>query len=143
MKRITSLVVKSLVTILIGSGALAANLRAQTDLAMTARIPFTFTVGTESIPAGTYRFSLESSPFLLSIVDVKTGDKKLFPVRPDQQRESESHGRLIFRESDGGSVLNQVHFLGTRMFPEVIQGRDRGRMEAKKSSAGTITVAQR
>lgn len=144
MKRITSLVVKSLVTILIGSGTLAGYLQAQTDVAMTASIPFAFTVGTQRIPPGTYRFSLVSSPFVLSVVDVKTGHKEIFSVRPEQQRAFESHERLIFRESEGCSSLNEVHFLGTRMFTEVIQRHGVGRSEAKSSSTCTsVAVARR
>lgn len=54
MKRNTSFVVQSLVVILIGSGILAGSLQAQVDLSMTASIPFSFTVGAQPIPPGTY-----------------------------------------------------------------------------------------
>ncbi len=143
MKRITSFVVKSLVTILIGSGPLAGNLQAQIDRSMTASIPFPFTVGTHTIPPGTYRFSLASSQFLLSVLDVKTGHEEIFPVRPVEQSASESHGRLIFRNSEGYSALSQIYFSGTGTFSEVNQRQSVARSEAKRFSTGnSISVAQ-
>jgi len=85
VKRIMSLIVKSLVTFLLGCGSLAKPLQAQTDLAMTASIPFAFTAGTQIIPPGTCQFSFVSSRFLLRMADVEMGHKKLFPVHPEQQ----------------------------------------------------------
>lgn len=144
MKRTTSLIVKSLVILLIGSGTLADNLQAQTDLAMTVSIPFQFTVGTQNIGPGTYQFSLVSGAFLLSVVNLKDGHRQFFPVRPEQQRAFESHGRLIFSNSDGCSVLSEIYIPGTDSFSEVSQRHCVGRFEAKKSSTGnSISVAQR
>jgi hypothetical protein len=73
MTRFTSLAAKSLVTFLIAGGTLATNLQAQSDVAITARVPFPFTVGKHSIEPGTYQFSLLTSQFLLSVVNVKPG----------------------------------------------------------------------
>jgi hypothetical protein len=144
MTKFTSLVVTSLVTLLIDSTTLATNLQAQNDDAITIRVPFSFTVGTQSIAPGTYRFSLVSSQFLLSVVNIKTGDMNLFVVRPEQQRAVDQHARLVFRNTEGSSVLNEVHFSGTSRFSEVVQLHGDGRIEAKKSRAeGSITVAQR
>jgi hypothetical protein len=144
MTKFTSLVVTSLVTLLIGSATLATNLQAQSDDAITVRVPFSFTVGMQSIAPGTYQFSLLSSQFLLSVVNVKTGDMEMFDVRPEQQRAVDQHGRLVFRNTEGCSVLNQVHFPGTSQFSEVVQRHGAGRIEAKRSSSdSSITVAQR
>jgi hypothetical protein len=144
MTRFTSLIVKSLVTLLIGSAMLATNLQAQSDDAITVRVPFSFTVGTQSIAPGTYQFSLLSSQFLLSVVNVKTGDGKMFSVHPEQERVVDQHGLLVFRNTEGSSVLNEIHFPGTKMFSEVIQRRGAGRIEAKGSSNGSsISIAQR
>ena len=143
MTRFTSLVAKSLITLLIGSGTFAANLHAQSD-AMIVSVPFPFIMGTQFVPPGTYRFTLVSSSFLLSVRDVKTGHEQLFPVRPVQQRALEQHGRLLFHNSEGCSVLNEVHFPGTVIFSEMIQRRAAGRIEAKGSSAdSSMSVAQR
>lgn len=144
MKRITSLVVQSLVALLIATGTLAGNLQAQTDLSMTVSVPFQFTVGTQSIAPGTYRFSLISSSFGLSVRNVKTGQERVFPLRPGQQRAFESQGRLIFRNSDGCSVLSEIYFPGTDRLSEVSQRHCAGGIEARKPPTGTsIFVAQR
>jgi hypothetical protein len=142
MKRVTSLIAKSLVT-LIGSGALAINLQAQIDT-ITVSIPFPFTMGTQSIAAGTYRFGLVSSPFLLSVLNVKTGHEEVFDVRPERQRGFEPRGRLIFRKSEGYSVLNEVHFPGDDTFSELIQRHGAKRTEARGSSpSNAVSVGQR
>ena len=137
--------ITSQIIILIGSGTLAINLHAQTDLVETASIPFPFTVGTQSIAPGTYQFNLESGPFLLSVVNVKTGDVEMFAVHPEQQRAVAPHGHLIFRKSEGRRFLNEVHYSGTTMFSEVIeQQHGAGRMEAKGSSiSNSMSAAPR
>jgi hypothetical protein len=143
MTQFTSLVVKSLVTLVIGSGTLITNLQAQSGT-VAVRVPFPFTVGTQSFAPGTYQFSLLSSQFLLSVVNVKTRDMEMFNVRPEQQRAVDQHGRLVFRNSEEGGVLNEIHFPGTRMFSEVIQRRGAGKIEAKNSSTdSSISVAER
>jgi hypothetical protein len=144
MKRITSLIIKSLVAVLIGGGAPASNLQAQSDCAITVRVPFAFTLGRQSLAPGTYRFSQNSGPFLLSVINVKTGNEELFEVRPERQSALESHGHIIFRNSEGSSVLDEVHFPGIETFSKVTQRRGAGMVEANKSSPNSsISVGQR
>jgi hypothetical protein len=145
MTRFTSLVAKSLVTLLIGSATLATNLQAQSDDdAITVRIPFPFTVGTQTIAPGTYQFSQPSSQFLISVLNVKTGVMEMFSVRPESQRAIAQYGSVVFRNSEEGSSLNEIHFPGTGIFSEVIERRGGGRMEAKKSPPDdSISIAQR
>src|SRR6185437_4017632 len=143
MTRFRSLVIQSLATLLIGSATLATNLQAQSD-AITVRVPFRFTVDTTTIAPGTYQFSLPSSPFLLSVVNVKTGATKMFAVHPERQREIEQRGRLVFRDVEGGNVLNEIHFPGTWVLSEVIQRRGARTIEAKKPPTdNSSSVAQR
>lgn len=144
MKRISSLIAKLLMSILIGSGTLAINLQAQSDLAMTASIPFPFTVGTHVMAPGTYEFSLVSSQFLVSVLNVKTGHQEMFSVRPVQQLAVEQRGGLRFRNSEARSVLSEIHFPGTDRFSEVGQRHSTGSVKAKSSPAAeTMSVAQR
>lgn len=143
MMRFTSLVAKSLFTLLITGGTFVSNLHAQSN-AITVRVPFPFTVGTQSIASGTYQFSLQSDHFLLFVLNVKTGDVEMFEVRPEQRHALEQRGRLIFGNSSGRSILNEIHFPGASTFSEVIQRHDAGRIEAKRRSMdGSISVAQR
>ena len=143
MTRFRSLVIQSLATLLIGSATLATNLHGQSN-AVTVSVPFRFAVGTTTIAPGTYQFSLPSSQFMLSVVNVKTGATKIFPVRPERQRGIEQRGRLVFRDAGGDNILNEIHFPGTRVFSEVIQRRRARTMEAKKPSTdNSNSVAQR
>lgn len=143
MTRFQSLVTRSFVTFLVGSAALAVNLHAQ-DESVTVSIPDPFTVGTQEMMPGTYQFSLQSSQFLLSVTNVRTGDEELFDVRPEQQRIVEQRGHLIFRNSAGRTVLNEIHYPGTNTFSELIQPHPGARFERARSSRGkTACVAQR
>jgi hypothetical protein len=143
MTRFRLLVIKSLATLLVGSATLATNLQAQNE-EITARVPFRFTVGTATIAPGTYQFSLPSGHFLLSVVNVETGASEMFAVRPEQQLGEEQHGHLVFRDTEGGKELNEIHFPGLEIFSEVIQRRDARTMAAKKPSTDNLkSVAQR
>ncbi len=144
MTRLSSLVIQSLVTVLIGGATLTNNLQAQIDDSITVRVPFRFTVGTETIAPGTYQFSLPYDHFLLSVINVKTGGREMFPVLPERQRGVEQRGHLLFHDSEETHVLNEIYFPGTDSFSEVVERRGPGRMEAKKSSTGNSTcLAQR
>jgi hypothetical protein len=144
MKLITSSVVRSLATVLIGCGTLAGNLQAQSDSSVTVSVPFPFTVGTQSIAPGTYQFRLLSSQFLLSVLNVKTGAREMFAVHPERQSAFEQQGRAVFHSSEGRSALSQIYFPGSDTFSEVSQRHEARRLEAKRSSTdNTISVAQR
>jgi hypothetical protein len=124
MKRFLASFIKSMVIVLVFFGPLAANLQAQSD-AITVRVPFPFTVGAQTIAAGAYQFSLVSSglgsdEFLLSMLNIKTGDAEMFAVHPEQQPAFEQQGHLNFRNSANGKVLTEVHFPGTDTFSELI-----------------------
>lgn len=119
MKRISLLVVKSLIAAAVVTGPVALTLQAQSNLEITANIPFPFTVGTRSITPGSYQFSLIGTPFLLSVLNVKTGHQELFPVHPGSQQAFESNGCLTFQKSGTSSVLTDVHFSGTDTLTEV------------------------
>lgn len=148
MTRFTSLVTRSLLAFLIGGGIHATNLYAQSD-AITVSVPFSFTVGRQDVAPGTYRFSLvssrmESSQFVLSLRDVRTGNMELFEVRPEQQPTVAQHGYLLFHKSAGRSVLNEVHFPGTDTFSELIPPRRGAKTRPTRALAERQTcVAQR
>ena len=113
MKWISSLVVKSLIAAGVVTGPAASTLLAQSNLEITAAIPFPFIVGTRSITPGSYQFTLMGSPFLLSVLNVKTGRQELFPVHPGSQQAFEPNGCLTFQKSDSSRILTDVHFPGT------------------------------
>lgn len=144
MARRTALAAGSLLALLMAGGTLAHPLHAQSDEEITVRIPFPFAVGAHALAPGTYQFSLPSTSFMLSVLNVKTGVVEMFNVRPEHQRTIEEKGRLVFRNDQDASVLNEIHFPGTSVFSEVIDRRDPGTMVARRTSPeGSITIAQR
>jgi hypothetical protein len=131
-----------LVAILIGT--LAISLQAETESAVTADIPFPFTVGTQTIAPGTYVFRLVSGSFLLSVRNVKSGHPEMFGVRPEQEFAAKPHGRLVFLKCGDADVLNEVHFREADIFIEVRQPHCDARIETKRvTPSAPIAVAQR
>jgi hypothetical protein len=124
MKRIRLLVVKSLITAVVVTGPVALTLKAQSNVEITATIPFPFIVGTRSMTPGSYQFSMMGSPFLLSVLNVKTGHQELFPVHPGSQQDFESNGCVTFQKSNSSSVLTDVHFPSTDALIQVNGPRD-------------------
>lgn len=134
MKHFSRVFVSSLVIVMTWGLAPAANLQAQD--AITVHLSFPFTVGKQSIPSGTYQFSLESSQFLLSVRNVKTGDMETFDVRPEQQSTFEQNGHLLFRSSADRRILAEVHFPGLNTFSELIQQQSDRKVETLRASTG-------
>jgi len=144
MKRIPSLIVKWLALTLAGSGMLAISLQAQSDSAVTASIPFPFTVGTQSIAPGTYEFSLVSSQFLLSVRNVRNGHQEFFIVHPEQENALHPRGRVVFQKSEDARRLDEIHFPGADSFAQLTLSQHPTAIEAATSSPGdTVSVAQR
>lgn len=142
MTRFMSLVTKSMFALLIESGALATNMQAQSDV-ITVSVPFRFTIGTHSVAPGSYQFSLISSEFLLSVVDMKTGNREIFDVHPGQQKKPDERGRLVFRKSGDHKDLNEIHFPGAVTFSEVIEPhRTEERISARSATGNFEGVGQ-
>jgi hypothetical protein len=126
MKRMTSVIVKSLFAILISGGPLALAAHAQDDSAITANVPFAFSVGNQEIAAGTYKLRLTSDPFQMSVRNVHTGYERIFAVRPEVERKFTSQGRLMFQVCDGRIYLAEIHISGTNRFSETVNGGGQG-----------------
>lgn len=132
MMRFT-LVARSLAALLIASGSLVMNGQTIGD-AIKVDVPFAFTVGTQSMAPGTYLFSVDSGPFLLSVVNIKTGAVRMFTVHPERDKTIEDTGHLIFDKFADRHVLNEIHFRGSDEWSELTPLRDRSRMEASSAT---------
>ncbi len=82
-------------------GADAYNLRVS--------VPFDFTVGKTSFPAGNYRISEESATGLLTIEGAKGGAMTLTSFGNMENRETPG---LSFERTSKGAVLKSVHSYG-------------------------------
>lgn len=144
MKWTRLLIVKSLIAAVVVIGPVARTLQAQSNLAITATIPFPFLVGTRSITSGSYQFSLIGDSFLLSVLNLKTGHQEFFPVHPGGQQAFEPDGCLTFQKFESSSVLTDVHFYGTDTVTEVNgPHRVHGPRATLCSKSEPLTVVQR
>jgi hypothetical protein len=116
MKRIHSTIVGSLFAILIMGGPFAARLHAQDDLGVVFSVPFAFSVDGHTITAGNYKFNLDSSQYLMSIRNLKTGDLQIFSVHPEQERAIGSRGHLVFNGCGDYRYLTEFHIPGTNLY---------------------------
>jgi hypothetical protein len=104
--------VASMFTLGIAGGILGLGSRPASAQAIIVSTPFSFFVDNQPYPAGTYEFILISQ-WLLSIQNTGGGDKKLFPIRPQDMRQLGSHGGLAFYSCEGHRKLQAVHVPGT------------------------------
>ena len=144
MKRMSSIIVGSLVAVLAAGGTFAAKVHAQNGPGVVFSVPFAFNADGRNIAAGTYELNLVSNKFMMSIRNVETGDTQVFTVHPEEQRAIDSHGRLIFHSCGGHTDLTEFHVPGTNLFSEMIPPRQRKNMEAKVcATPDFVTLAAR
>ena len=143
MKRVTSIIIKSLFAILI-SGGLLATAHAQYGPGITVDIPFAFSADGQQIAAGTYQLQLTDSNFLMSVRNVSTGKKQIITVHPEESRKFSAQARLTFQVCHGHSYLTQIYAPGTTLFSATVAGSRQNHTNADAcSTQNTITVAQR
>ncbi|NUQ26978.1 MAG: hypothetical protein HOQ35_00445 [Acidobacteriaceae bacterium] len=135
MKRLVSIACQSLLALLLGSVE-TTTLEAEYDPGVTVRSPFAFTAGGQNMEAGVYVIEQSSERYVLSFVDVKTGQRRLLAMNPGRQQTGEQHGQLIFLDCGGRSVLTEVHIPGSDMSSKL---RDLMHSDAKSCSSTTRT----
>ena len=144
MKRITSIVAGLLLAILISGGTLAADLHAQNEPGLIFSVPFPFSTNGHLIPAGTYEVILDSSQFLMSIRNIKTGNKQLFSVRPEQRGAIAEHGLLVFHSCGARKDLTEFHIPGTDVYSATMMPHGSRNIETNNCRANdTMTLAAR
>ncbi len=134
MNRITSITVKVLLPILISTASLTA--RAQDGTAVSAGIPFAFSVDGQDLAAGTYQFQPIDNSFSLSIRNQGTGNELVIVVHPEEQQLVDAHGRLVFHFCEGHAYLSEVHIPGTVFYSEVVPSHGQ-----KSDQAGHCTTS--
>jgi hypothetical protein len=123
MKRMSSIIAKSLFAVLLSSGPFALTAHAQHGPAVTAYIPFAFSADGYKIAAGTYRLQLINNGYLMYVRNVSTGKGQFIAVRPVESGTPDSHASLVFQVCEGHSHLTEVHIPGADRFGEVADGR--------------------
>jgi hypothetical protein len=144
MKRFTIMMAASLLAVLIAGGASEATLNAQDGLGEIFTVPFGFTADGHKIQPGIYEIRRDSSQFLLSIQNLKTGEKQLFSVRPEQRTDVPAQGLLVFHECGDRKELSEFHLRGTNLYSATIDwGRKKSAESESCSGQNTMTLAAR
>lgn len=143
MKHITSIMAGVMLTVFI-AGGFEAGATAQDGTGEIFTVPFAFSADGHKVQAGTYEIRRDSSQFLLSIQDVKTGEKQLFSVRPEQRAAVPEKGLLVFQRCGERKRLSEFHIPGTNFYSATIDSRPRRGTEMENcSQAETMTIAAR
>ncbi|WP_109487325.1 hypothetical protein [Occallatibacter savannae] len=144
MKQVTSIMSGILLAFVIAGGSGGARANAQDGTGEIFTVPFAFTVDGHDIQPGTYEVRRDLSPFLLSVENVKTGEKELFSVRPEQRRAIPAKGLLVFQRCGDRNKLSEFHVPGTNLYSATIDARPRKSTEVESCSrAETMTIAAR
>lgn len=92
---------------LLGSASTAAAQRGS-----LVTIPFAFEANQTAFPAGDYKVRVLTS-HLIELTDTAAGTyKALLLVRPEQERQIETRGRMIFLHGEKQYFLSQIRFEG-------------------------------
>jgi hypothetical protein len=99
---------KAIVAAIVTSGISALGTHTASAQSIIATVPFVFSAGDQTFPAGTYQFT-SLSEWSLSIRDVKSGGQKFFAVQPTQDGKRASRDGIIFHNSKGQKNLEAVY----------------------------------
>jgi hypothetical protein len=128
-----------LAAVSMGSTLALGTQTATAQEAIIVTTPFAFSAGTQSYPAGTYKFTLVSE-WSLSIRNVNGGGERFFTVQPEENGTVGSQGGLTFRNSEGQASLQAVYVPGTDRAAELFQHDTRSnRPKSDTSSASMVT----
>jgi len=125
----------ALIAVLLGFAS-----RASAQKGALVTIPFAFEANHEVLPAGDYKVHVVT-PRLISIIDRSSGTyKALLLVHPEQEREVETRGRMIFLKGEKQYFLTQIRFEGSNLHANLMLTPSLQRELAKQTSADRSTV---
>jgi len=144
MRSAMSMMSGLLLAVLIAGGASETRLNAQGEPGEIFTVPFAFTVDGHVIQAGTYEVRHDFSRFVMTFQNVKTGDKQLLSVRPEERSSVPAKGLLVFHRCGDLRELSEFHVRGTSLFSATIESGRKKESEVRScAEPGTVTVAAR
>lgn len=144
MKQVSSIMAGVLLAVTFASGSFVARATAQDATGEIFTVPFSFTADGHEVQPGTYEIRRGASQFLLSIENVKTGEKELFSVRPEQRPAVPDKGLLVFQRCGGQKELSEFHIRGTNLYSATIGAKPRKNSEMESCrQPDMVTVAAR
>jgi len=125
----------ALIAVLLGAAS-----RASAQKGALVTIPFAFEANHQVLPAGDYKVHV-LTPRLISLIDRSTGTyKALLLVHPQQEREVETRGRMIFLHGDQQYFLTQVRFEGSNLHADLVVPLSLQRELAQQTPPDKLTV---
>ena len=125
----------TLIAVLLGAAS-----RASAQKGALVTIPFAFEANHQVLPAGDYKVHV-LTPRLISLIDRSTGTyKALLLVHPQQEREVETRGRMIFLHGDQQYFLTQVRFEGSNLHADLVVPPSLQRELAQQTPPDKLTV---
>src|SRR6516164_6080861 len=103
-----------LLTVPLPSGAASIYTRAEISTLLAVSIPFGFTVGHQSFPAGDYTIS-DSFAHPETVIQLRSSDSKYFAViqtHPTYSLDPSAKSELIFQRYGGVYFLSQIRTKG-------------------------------
>jgi len=105
----------ALIAVLLGAAS-----RASAQKGALVTVPFAFEANHQVLPAGEYKVHV-LTPRMISIIDRSTGTyKALLLVHPQQEREVETRGRMIFLHGEKQYFLTQIRFEGFNVHANLV-----------------------
>ncbi len=144
MKQVSSIMAGVLLAITFAGGSFGRRATAQDAWGEIFTVPFAFSADGHEVQPGTYEIRRDSSQFLLSIENVKTGEKQMFSVRPEQHSTVPGKGLLVFERCGERRELSEFHVRGTNLFSATIDSKPRKNSDSEScSQSNTVTIAAR
>src|SRR5271167_3367417 len=132
---------RMLLTIALLLGAVSVYTQAENVPFVKVSIPFNFTVGTQTLPAGDYTIS-HSDVHPQSVIWLQSSDGKHVAVvstRPRYALDPSASTRLIFQHSESEYFLSQIWTLGSTSGSELLSS-NRAKELAKNGSSGDVAT---
>ncbi len=118
-KKLTATFVKTIVAAIVTSGIFTLGIQTASAQSIIATVPFVFSAGDQTFPAGTYQFT-SLSQWSLSIRNVKGGGEKFFVVHPIQNASRASRDGIVFHKSGGQRNIEAVYLSESNMGAELL-----------------------
>ena len=120
----------------------AISVAAQSSRSKTTSIPFSFTVGEKTLPAGEYTVEPYRRDYsLVWLVKSRDGQSSvLFNTNSVQTARTQKNGKLVFRNYGGQYFLSQIFPAGGNSGRELVVRRPKDVLANNNAEGDTITV---
>ena len=133
--------IRTLLAIALLLGAVSAYVQADSQPLLKASIPFDFTVGNQSFPAGDYTISTVQVQ-ARDVIQIQSSDGQrvsFAPTHPSYSLDPSAQAKLVFQHYGSEYFLSQIWTLGRTSGRELVQS-DRAKELAQNGSDRDVTT---